>query len=124
MEKICKECGDKFHGRSDAKFCSDQCRSSFNNKESGYQSSFVRKINTILRRNRKILHHYIQGGKKKVAVAELARKGFDFSFYTATHTTDAGLNYRFCYDQGYLDNGGQHVELVKMEDYEDEVFAL
>ena len=55
MEKLCKECGDKFAGRSDAKFCSDQCRSAYNNKESGYQSSYVRKINAVLRRNRKIL---------------------------------------------------------------------
>ncbi len=124
MEKICKECGDSFHGRSDAKFCSDQCRSSYNNKENGYQSSFVRKINAILRRNRKILHHYHEAGKQKIAVAEIARKGFDFSFYTATHVTDDGTKYRFCYDQGYLDNGGKYIELVVMEDYGDDVFAL
>lgn len=124
MEKTCKECGDKFHGRSDAKFCSDQCRSSYNNKENGYQSSFVRKVNAVLRRNRKILHHYNKAGKTEVPVGELARKGFDFSFYTASHTTDDNQNYRFCYDQGYLDVGGECVKLVLMDDYGEDVFAL
>lgn len=124
MEKFCKECNDKFIGRSDAKFCSDQCRSSYNNKENGYQSSFVRRINAILRRNRKILSEYYSSDIKEVRIAELTRKGFDFAFYTATHTTESGDDYKFCYDQGYLDDGGDKVELVIMEEYGDDLFGV
>lgn len=118
MEKVCKECGDKFAGRSDAKFCSDQCRSSFNNKESGYQSSYVRKINAVLRRNRKILSELNTVEGTEVTASELGRKGFDFEFFTTTYTTPKGEVYQYCYDQGYIERETDIFVLVSMEDYD------
>ena len=32
VEKKCLDCGDSLRGRTDKKFCSDQCRNSYNNK--------------------------------------------------------------------------------------------
>lgn len=34
-EKTCLECGEKIIGRADKKFCSDQCRISYNNRVRG-----------------------------------------------------------------------------------------
>src|SRR5690606_4617892 len=118
MEKFCKECGDKFAGRSDAKFCSDQCRSSFNNKENGYQSSYVRKINAVLRRNRKILSDLNTSEGTEVTASELGRKGFDFEFFTTTYTTPKGEVYQYCYDHGFIEKKPDVFVLVKMEDYD------
>ena len=118
MSKICKECGDKFVGRSDAKFCSDQCRSSFNNKENGYQSAYVRKINAVLRRNRKILRELNVEEGVQVTASELGRKGFDFSFFTTTYTAKTGEVYLYCYDQGYREIEPDVFTLMSKEDFD------
>jgi len=119
MEKFCKECGDKFAGRSDAKFCSDQCRSAYNNKENGYQSSYVRKINAVLRRNRKILSELNTGEGIEVTASVLGRKGFDFEFCTRTFTTPKGDVYQYCYDQGFIEKEPNVFLLVTKEEYDD-----
>ncbi len=117
MEKKCKECGDGFHGRSDAKFCSDQCRSSFNNKNQGFQNAYVKKVNITLRKNRKILEGLNPNGKARVHVDDLRKKGFDLSFYTNVYTTKAGKSYHFCYDQGYISHDDEWYTLVTKHDY-------
>ena len=55
MEKSCLQCGDKISGRSDKKFCSDYCRNAFNNDQNRDVNNYVRNINNILRKNRRIL---------------------------------------------------------------------
>ncbi|MCA1762213.1 MAG: hypothetical protein ABR574_02505 [Cryomorphaceae bacterium] len=116
MEKLCKECGDKFSARADAKFCSDHCRSSYNNKANGYNDSYVRKVNSILRKNRKVLCALNPDGKTRVKTDDLKMKGFNFNFYTNTYKTKAGKEYRFCYDQGVLDTGDDWCTLVTKYD--------
>lgn len=100
--KTCPECNDPIYGRIDKKFCSDQCRNTFNNKNKGYSTSFVREVNGILRKNRKILEELNPNGKTKVHRNQLLKKGFDFNFHTSIYTTKTGNIYSFCYEQGYL----------------------
>ena len=54
-DRVCRECGDVLQGRADKKFCDDQCRSNYNNKANNNDIAEVRSINSILRRNRRIL---------------------------------------------------------------------
>ncbi len=117
MEKICQECGDKFSGRADAKFCSDHCRSAFNNKAHGYADSYVRKVNGILRKNRKILQQMNPNGKARAKEIDLLNKGFNLGFMTNSYTTKGGKTYFFCYDQGYLNTGDGWFTLVAKHDY-------
>lgn len=117
MEKICKECGDKFSGRSDAKYCSDHCRSAFNNKTHRSSDTYVRKVNAILKKNRRILANLNPKGKTRVKLADLVKHGLDQSYLTNTYTTKAGKVYKFCYDQGYLDTGDGWCTLVTKHDY-------
>lgn len=117
MEKVCKECGDKFSGRSDAKYCSDHCRSAHNNKAHGYTDTYVRKVNQILRKNRKILSELNPKGKARVKEEELLRKGFERNYLTNTYSTKGGKHYCFCYEQGYLDTGDGWYTLVTKHDY-------
>jgi len=116
MDKVCKECGGKLVGRSDAKFCSDQCRSSFNNKENGYQSSFVRRINATLRRNRKILLELNTDPGAEYTASDLGRKGFDFEYCTSTYIMPGGEIYKYCYDQGYIETSPDVFKLVAKND--------
>lgn len=100
--KKCLWCGAPVIGRVDKKFCSDQCRSSYNNNLNSHDLSYIRKINTILKRNRSILCTLNPNGKTKVNVGKLRANGFDFRYFTNEYHTQHGTRYLFCYDQGYL----------------------
>lgn len=101
-ERICLECGGILKGRSDRKFCSDQCRASFNNKLYAARSTYVRSINLILSKNRRILESYYDLGLKEVDKTTLQVNGFDFNFFTQTHTIK-GKHWKCCYDFRYTE---------------------
>ncbi len=103
LSQKCPECGEKIIGRADKKFCSDQCRNSYNNRLNSDTSNTVRNINNILRKNRRILQDLNkQSGKTMVNKDTLLTNGFNFNYHTHTYTTKKGDNYHFCYEQGYL----------------------
>lgn len=101
-KKLCLECKRPVFGRSDKKFCSDSCRNAFNNKVNAPSSNYVRNVNNILGRNRRILLELNSNGKQKTHRDQLLKRGFDFDYYTNSYMTKSGNQYRFCYEQGYL----------------------
>ncbi|MBL6448728.1 hypothetical protein JMN32_20615 [Fulvivirga sp. 29W222] len=119
QEKTCLECGTKIFGRIDKKFCSDQCRNSYNNKLNSDGTNYIRNINNILRKNRRILMSLNPNGKSKTHRSKLAEKGFDFNYFTNTYTTKAGAIYYFCYEYGYLPIDNDFFALVKKQEYVD-----
>lgn len=102
-EKVCLECGDKIKGRADKKFCSDQCRISYNNKLNSDETNYIRNVNNILRKNRRILMELNPDGKCRVNRSKLNEKGFDFTYFTSLYKTKEGAIYHYCYEQGYLE---------------------
>ena len=116
-EKTCQECGTVLHGRPDKKFCCDQCRSAYHNRQNSDANNFVRNINNTLRKNRRILQSLNPRGKTKVHRDELLERGFKFSYYTNTYTTRAGAVYYFCYEQGYLPLADDYYALVIRQKY-------
>jgi hypothetical protein len=100
--KVCAECGEQFKGRKDKKYCSDQCRTSFNNRLNSDETVYMRNVNNILRKNRRILIGLNPEGKNKVSLQKLKTKGFDFNYFTSTYTTKEKAQYFFCYEHGYL----------------------
>jgi predicted nucleic acid-binding Zn ribbon protein len=99
---ICPECNEEFVGRVDKKFCSDQCRNTYNNRQNSDQNNLVRNINNALRKNRRILQQLNPTDKAKVHKSKLVDKGFDFKLFTSIYTTKKGTTYYFCYEHGYL----------------------
>ncbi|MBC8344477.1 MAG: hypothetical protein ISR55_00660 [Bacteroidetes bacterium] len=117
MKKKCLECHDEFQGRVDKKFCSDQCRNTYNNRQNADANNFVRNINNILRKNRKILAESNTTGKAKIHKSQLLDKGFNFNYFTNIYRTKAEKEYFFCYDQGYLPIEDEYLMLVVRQDY-------
>lgn len=111
----CLECGESFSGRSDKKFCSDQCRNAYNNKINKDSKNLIRNVNNRLRKNWRILEELNPNGKRKIAKQKLDAKGFDFGLFTSIYKTKAGKVYYFCYDQGYLLLEDDFYALVKRE---------
>ena len=117
-KRTCLECGEAFIGRADKKFCSDQCRSAYNNHLNKDATNFIRNINNILRKNRRILAELNPKGKAFVHKDQLLEKGFKFSYFTNEYVTKrSGNTYRFCYDQGYLAREDDYFTLVIRQEY-------
>lgn len=118
-KKLCLECGDPVIGRMDKKFCSDQCRTTYYNKQNTDQNKFMRNINNILRKNRRILERLNPTGKTTVSKTELLDEGFKFAYFTNEYKTKSGKVYRFCYEHGYLQLENNLFALVFRKEYVD-----
>lgn len=118
MTKKCLECDESIIGRTDKKFCSDICRNSYNNKVNSLNNSYVRIVNAMLRRNRKILEELVPAASAKITKTKLLQLGFNFHYYTNVHQTRKGDSYYFCYDYGYHPLGQDQYMLVKRNEKE------
>ncbi len=117
--KKCPECDEQIKGRADKRFCTDLCRNSFNNKVNSDTTNYVRNVNSILRKNRRILEGLIPEQTAKANKSKLLLKGFDFGYYTNIYTTQKGVNYYFCYEYGYLPLEKDFYFLVKRKEKEE-----
>ena len=120
MERKCPECNLPIRGRSDKKFCSDACRNAFNNKVKTDATNFVRNVNNVLRKNRRILEELLPGETAKTTKTTLNQKGFDFGYFTNTYTTKKGATYYYCYEYGYLPLDNDFYFLVKKREYNEQ----
>ena len=111
--KQCLECEKEFFGRADKKFCSDSCRNAYNNKSKAEEEAVMKRVNRLLRKNRNILNELNPTDKIKLSRDRLIKKGFDFDYVTQIYITKEAKEYRYCYDQGYLELDDSHILLVK-----------
>jgi hypothetical protein len=120
-QKVCKECGEPIKGRMDKRFCSDACRNLYHYHANNAPINYVRNVVNALKRNRRVLSELNTGpeGKTKVHRDRLLEHGFTFTYHTNTHRTKAGNTYVFCFEQGYLDLGGDWFMLVRRDEYLD-----
>ena len=116
-KKICLECDEAITGRIDKKFCSDACRNAYNNKQNKDANNYVRNVNNILRKNRRVLQDLAPKGKSKVNRSKLLSKGYDFNYYTNIYKTGTGNVYYFCYEYGYLSLPNEEYAIVCREEY-------
>jgi hypothetical protein len=104
IHKECLTCQKTLRGRSDKKFCNDYCRNVYNNNLKSEPASLVRKINSALLKNRKILLAFLNENQTmKVRREQLADFGFRFQFITHKYKSYRGACYNFCYETGYLE---------------------
>ncbi len=100
IERDCLYCHSKLTGRSDQKFCSDQCRANFNNQHKKEHEKLILSVNKVLRKNRSILKQINPKGKSTVKKQYLLNEGFNFNYFTSVYESQQ-LKYRFCYEYGY-----------------------
>lgn len=115
MERTCPVCDYKIVGRADKKFCSDQCRNTYNNTLKKADNNLMRNVNNQLRKNYRILQHINKDDKTKTTKSRLLQEGFDFDLFTGIYTTKAGSVYFYVYDQGYLPLDNDFILLVKRD---------
>ena len=114
--KLCLDCGKPVNGRSDKKFCDDACRNNYNNKLQTDANDYVKKVNNILRKNRRIIEGLMpKEGKVTVSEKKLKEAGFNHDFHTGIYETKSGTVYRLCYEYGYMKIEDNRYILVKRE---------
>ena len=112
--RLCLACNKPVKGRIDKKFCDDYCRNAYNNKSKIEESAYVRHINQVLKKNRRILEE-LMGNEEmtKHPKIKFTNKGFDFSYHTHQYINKKGNIYFFCYEYGYLPLEGEWYLIVK-----------
>ena len=74
---VCLECGDKIrYGRTDKKFCCEDCRTRHHNRLTKYGRTFKRKILRVLDRNYDILDALIRSDTGSAGMTDLIAQGF------------------------------------------------
>lgn len=101
-------------GRSDKRFCCDSCRSNWHNSKAHENDRPVRQINGILRRNRNILQHYYETGRRHIGKHELNGTAFNPEFYTSRTGWLVARRY-CCYDIYYRALPGGSIYLLKAQ---------
>lgn len=115
QERNCLDCRKPLRGRIDKKFCDDYCRNNYNNRQNSDQTNFVRNVNNILRKNRRILLEALGDSEETIKIKreKLLEKGFQFTYHTHTYLTQKQQTYFFCYEYGYLPLDTEWLLLVK-----------
>jgi len=115
----CEECNEILHGRIDKRFCSDLCRTSFNNRKrqkvAAIDPPFLREIPKIILNNYRILSRLSSGSKTTIRKTLLDQQGFNFKFITSCYKTTEGDLYYFCFDLGYLPIKGDRILIVNQQ---------
>jgi len=116
-KRYCKVCSEEIYGRRDKQYCSDYCRSTHFISTNTELTSFMRRVNYTIRKNRSILSQCNPKGKARIHKNKLIERGLNFDYFTNMYTTKAGKIYYFCYDQGYLELEDGYYALVVKEEY-------
>lgn len=110
MEKRnCLECQQRISGRTDKKFCSDNCRNYYNNGLNKLTNCTIANINNALKRNRRTLKKFAEN--KQATVTQLIKAGFSFDYFTHQNKQHDETTF-FVFDFGYKFSGGLLVIIV------------
>lgn len=102
QENRCLNCKNVVKGRSDKKFCHDQCRGRYNyNQRKLGELDVVRAINSSLKKNWDILKTLNVNGETKVSKRSMITQGFNFDYCTSAYGTKGKETYFYCYEMGY-----------------------
>jgi hypothetical protein len=124
MKKKCLICGVILHGRVDKKFCSDNCRNKYHNSLNPDASKYIRRVNYVLRKNRRILLELNRKGIENISKTFLAQTGFDFNFLTSKYQNKNGEICLFCYEIGYKENHDGLFSVVEKKDLKMPIYSF
>lgn len=123
-EKLCLNCGAPVgSGRKDKKYCSDACKTDYNNNKDDTTApemslvKYMKRVQQILVKNRLILDQCL-GDKDTVSMdkQDLDGRGFTFKYFTSrTRTRKTGEIYCFCFELGYKEMEDERVIIVRRE---------
>lgn len=111
----CPICKNEVVGRTDKRFCSVACKSSYHRQLRTATSRAAFEIDKILHRNRSILLELM--GKHKVQIkvpsVVLYQKGFKHKYHTHITQNRQGKSYYYVYDFAWMPFSNDEVLIVR-----------
>ena len=109
----CPVCGTRFEGRTDKRYCSDQCRVTHNRHHQRQAEAPLLEVLSILRHNRTVLKSLCPGKKAQVSREKLEALRFNPEVFSSIHV-NAYHTYFFCGDFGFqpFQAGGKDMALI------------
>ena len=100
---VCLECGGGMDsvGRSDRKFCCEQCKNRYNNRKSHEYRGLHMKVLRALDKNHEILDNLLRSKITSIDLGDLALLGYDLDFSTSYRKNGIHSEYR-CFDIKFL----------------------
>ena len=111
----CLECGDRIrYGRSDKKFCCDDCKTKYHNDQARKGRAYRLKVDGPIRKNYEILDEIIHEGRASADLGELMLKGFSPGMGTSFRRCGKHDVYG-CYDIKYIMSTTRLFSIMKIE---------
>jgi predicted nucleic acid-binding Zn ribbon protein len=111
----CLECGEEIvYGRSDKKFCSDECRSHHHNRHHRSGRYYRRMVTSILDRNYEILDDLVSNGVQAIWVADAIAMGFNPAYVTS-YRKHGKRTMCHCYDISYITTDNRMTSISKIQ---------
>ena len=111
---VCLECGDQIrYGRTDKKFCCEDCKIKHYNNRMKAARSFKNKVIAIINRNYEVLDALLRDGADSAELVDLMTMGFVPGVVTSYRRS--GKHDVFtCYDIKYIMTGTKVYSLMKI----------
>lgn len=112
---VCLECGDKIkYGRTDKKFCCEDCRNRHHNRSASQGRVFRRKVLNILDRNYAILESLVRSGITSIDMTDILAMGFITSIMTSCRVSRRHVEY-CCFDIKYVMTPAKMTSISKIQ---------
>ena len=99
---VCLECGDRIrYGRSDKKFCCEECKIRHYNNLAKGSRAYRRRIMSRLSKNYQILEQLLKSGETTVELTDLMSAGFNPDAVTGFHKNRFKSDEYWCFDIKY-----------------------
>ncbi len=98
-KRSCLWCCAPLQGRIDKKFCSDCCRSCFNQSQNRYSEQPFRDILRILKNNRRLLARF--QNQPGLTLERLEGAGFEPAYFTHVAVGPGQMPYSCCFEFGF-----------------------
>lgn len=115
LKKCCAFCGAELYGRSDKKFCDDNCRNNYHYKikDKNIDDLTIKIINGKLLSNREVLKSLCVGQRTIVKKKLLDDRCFDYELITCLYKTKIGTEYHVVYDYAYKLLNDDDIQILK-----------
>lgn len=115
---VCLECGDQIrYGRTDKKFCCDECRSRHNNEKVRQGRVFRRRVLSALSRNYEILDNLIKADVTSIDLMALTSMGFSLSLMTSYSKNGKHVECG-CFDIRYIKTSTRIYSISKIQNFD------
>lgn len=120
-KRSCVHCGRDLKGRLDQRFCDAQCRNAHHNQSKRSDEQYIGKVNTAIRKNRRILKSLCPEGKATIRREVLENRGFDYRYFSGIFISSK-LTYYLYYDFGFaaiFEAGVEKALIIQKQNYMD-----